>query len=87
MPQANRIGHVTCGGCRRELRYAYGAHSVKCAACSHVTRVDPRTGLAAMAVETVIVENPPSLDENGNEVCACARMWCLRGGGPTESLV
>lgn len=65
--------------------YAYGAQSVKCAVCNHVTNVpqvqlrlqdqttssiqpDSQSLATPASRTTVVVENPPSLDENGNEV-------------------
>ena len=62
------------------VQYAYGAQSVKCAVCNHVTPTDPtshtmnRQGSAPSnappkpPIQTVVVENPATLDENGNEV-------------------
>jgi len=63
--------------------YAYGAQSVKCAVCNYVTDVPTcqlrlqaqtpaqrdaqQTGLPSQRT-TVVVENPPSLDDEGNEV-------------------
>lgn len=122
--QANQLGHVVCGGCQTTLMYAYGAQSVKCAVCNHVTpcmagtRPPPvpqplayqppsypqppypmnvagppsgfpppaqqppqaslnqssqgGTGLSGGSnpkpVQAVLVENPPTLDEGGNEL-------------------
>ena len=40
--QANQLGHVVCGGCQITLMYSFGAQSVKCAVCNHVTPVAPR---------------------------------------------
>lgn len=76
-------GHVQCGGCSIMLMYPLGAQSVKCSVCHWVTNISqqaswgaggagqqqqpeqqPPTSLPA----TVVVENPPSLDEQGNEV-------------------
>jgi len=66
------------------LQYAYGAQSVKCAVCNHVTPTDPSShpSAAGMArqgstaaqnppkppTQTVVVENPATLDEQGNVV-------------------
>ncbi|OEL13089.1 Protein LOL3 [Dichanthelium oligosanthes] len=33
----NNIAHVNCGHCQITLMYPYGAHSVKCAICNHIT--------------------------------------------------
>lgn len=77
---ANAIGHVICDLCHITLMYAYGAQSVKCAVCNHVTPTDPtshnlnRQGSAPTnappkpPTQTVVVENPATLDEHGNEV-------------------
>jgi len=81
---ANAIGHVICDLCHITLMYAYGAQSVKCAVCNHVTPTDPSShpSAAGMArqgstaaqnppkppTQTVVVENPATLDEQGNEV-------------------
>ncbi|KAK2078913.1 hypothetical protein QBZ16_002603 [Prototheca wickerhamii] len=63
---------LTCGGCRQPLTYASGAQFVRCAACQHTNRVPRRAGADTPApapqVKTVIVENPPTLDEHGNEI-------------------
>jgi len=101
--QANQLGHVVCGGCQITLMYAFGAQSVKCALCNHVTPLASRpppphqhapyppnnhhsgrppaaphqqqqqgqdSAVAAnnKPVQAVLVENPPSLDESGNEI-------------------
>eukprot|EP00210_Caulerpa_lentillifera_P004341 g4140.t1 len=81
--QANQVAHIVCGGCRITLMYSYGAQSVKCAVCSFVTSVppaqlrfqtqaslpQPQTQTQSSASKTtVVVENPPSLDDEGNEV-------------------
>ena len=84
--QANQVAHIVCEGCHITLMYAYGAQSVKCAVCNHVTNVPPsqlrlqaqtscptpqETQLSNAPPShrmTVIVENPPSLDDDGNEV-------------------
>mmetsp|Transcript_5663 Transcript_5663/g.6503 ORF Transcript_5663/g.6503 Transcript_5663/m.6503 type:complete len:223 (-) Transcript_5663:909-1577(-) len=76
---ANQIAHINCGGCGVTLMYAYGAQSVKCAMCNFITQaaagsfVPNSAGSSSNAtnrvgVETVVVENPPSLDENGQTV-------------------
>lgn len=108
--QANQVGHITCGSCQLVLVYSFGARSVKCAVCNHVTPV-PSSAAANVTntatttntqsmpyhqsmnqrpnhqsnqqqtaptttsvqssskpVEAVLVENPPTLDESGNEV-------------------
>ena len=67
--QANQVGHVVCGLCQITLMYAWGAQSVKCAVCNHVTPVDaaaPPPSLPARQpkMQSVVVENPP--DEHGN---------------------
>lgn len=73
-------GHVNCGGCSLMLMYPLGAQSVKCAVCHFVTHVSQQanwgsTGsggqqqqAAQPKTQTLVVENPPTLDEQGNEV-------------------
>ena len=41
--QANQVGHLICGCCQITLMYAWGAQSVKCAVCNHVTPVNSGT--------------------------------------------
>lgn len=71
------------------VQYAYGAQSVKCAVCNHVTPTDPtshnlnRQGSAPTnappkpPTQTVVVENPATLDEHGNEVSSNPPLLCL----------
>lgn len=66
--QANLLGHIVCGGCQITLSYAYGACSVKCAVCNHVTPVPGAPEPSAPRTQAVIVENPSSVDEAGFEV-------------------
>eukprot|EP00884_Botryococcus_braunii_P023328 jgi/Botrbrau1/967/Bobra.114_1s0010.1 len=79
--QANRVGHLVCGCCNITLMYAHGAQSVKCAVCQHVTEVtssnmfrhghhgaDSPTVPSEPLTQTVVIENPPSMDEHGNQV-------------------
>eukprot|EP00882_Tetradesmus_deserticola_P008097 GHRQ01008529.1.p1 GENE.GHRQ01008529.1~~GHRQ01008529.1.p1 ORF type:complete len:189 (+),score=27.80 GHRQ01008529.1:301-867(+) len=81
-------GHVECGGCRIMLMYPLGAQSVKCSVCHFVTNVCPHTAwqpagsvpgpvqqqpsAAAKSMHTIVVENPPTLDEQGNRVANIA---------------
>lgn len=39
--QSCAIGYLNCDQCRTMLMYAYGANSVKCACCDHITPVKP----------------------------------------------
>lgn len=67
------------------LMYPLGAQSVKCSVCHFVTHVSQQANWGASGsagqqqqagqpkTQTVVVENPPSLDEQGNEVCACVQ--------------
>lgn len=72
--RANALGQVVCGRCHVMLEYAYGANAVKCALCNHITPVTMRGARASGAAgakpvqAAVLVENPPTLDEKGNEV-------------------
>jgi LSD1 subclass zinc finger protein len=66
------------------LMYPLGAQSVKCSVCHFVTNVCPhaawqppgsapgavqqRPAVPPKSMQTVVVENPPTLDEQGNEV-------------------
>jgi LSD1 subclass zinc finger protein len=61
------------------LMYPLGAQSVKCSVCHYVTHVSQQANwggsgsagqqqAAQPQTQTVVVENPPSLDEKGNEV-------------------
>ncbi|KAK1280516.1 Protein LSD1 [Acorus gramineus] len=55
------VGQVNCGNCHTTLMYPYGAPSVKCAICHYVTNIEARS-------QTVVVENPMSVDESGKLV-------------------
>lgn len=77
-------GHVQCGGCSIMLMYPLGAQSVKCSVCHFVTNVSQQANWAGASsspaaarqrpgsqqknTQTVVVENPSTLDEQGNEV-------------------
>ncbi|KAG2445588.1 hypothetical protein HXX76_000200 [Chlamydomonas incerta] len=76
-------GHLVCNGCSIMLMYPMGAQSVKCSVCHYVTPVTAATAAAGGAsgsipaarpktTQTVVVENPPSYDEKGNEVANIA---------------
>ena len=41
--QANQVGHLICSCCTITLMYAWGAQSVKCAVCNHITPVNSST--------------------------------------------
>eukprot|EP00850_Spirogloea_muscicola_P025520 SM003378S12856 [mRNA] locus=s3378:9:1316:- [translate_table: standard] len=86
--EANSVAHINCGGCGRTLMYPYGAQSVKCAVCQSVTQAAMGTtrmplpmqrppGPApnppvAQGVQTVVVENPMTLDDTGKLVSSVA---------------
>lgn len=82
--QANQIGHIVCGCCSITLMYAHGAQCVKCAVCNNVTPVNASTVTLAPSADgaggsgqpaktvSVVVHNPPTLDDQGNEVCHAA---------------
>ena len=71
-------------GCGR--RYQFGAQSVKCAMCNYVSQVQGATGVThaggsgsgsggastQTGTVTVVVENPPSLDDEGRQVANVA---------------
>ncbi|CAN1828636.1 Protein LOL2 [Linum perenne] len=83
-PVSNQVAHINCGNCRTTLMYPYGAPSVKCAVCNFVTnvtfvqlsnvRVQHRpngpgaTVPSTSSTQTVVVENPMSVDESGKLV-------------------
>ncbi|CAL5079690.1 unnamed protein product [Urochloa decumbens] len=59
---ANQIGHLSCGHCRTTLAYPPGASTVECPTCRCVNPVrDARP-------QTVLVENPKTLNEKGKLV-------------------
>lgn len=71
--------HVICGNCNIMLMYPDGAESVKCSVCHFVTGVNANRWPGAGGQnpqqpkpETVVVENPPTLDEQGNEIASIA---------------
>ncbi len=78
--QANSIGHLVCQCCQITLMYAHGAQSVKCAVCNNVTPVgqspggqtgqgpSPSPSPRQKRTQMVVIENPPTLDSEGNEV-------------------
>lgn len=83
-PAQNQFSTISCGNCRTVLMYQYGAPSVKCAICHFITNVDmgnarfpitadrpnsaaPVPSTAANS-QTVVVENPTSVDETGKVV-------------------
>lgn len=76
VPQVPVYGHLVCNGCSIMLMYPVGAQSVKCSVCHYVTPVTatsagPSASLPARprpATQTVVVENPSTLDDQGNEV-------------------
>jgi LSD1 subclass zinc finger protein len=75
------------------LMYPLGAQSVKCSVCHFVTNVCPhaawppvssapgpvqqRPAVPPKSMQTVVVENPPTLDEQGNEVRAMLLQFAL----------
>ncbi|KAI5572035.1 hypothetical protein POPTR_011G154800v4 [Populus trichocarpa] len=80
----NQVAHVNCGNCQTTLMYPNGAPSVKCAVCHYVTNISTanvRVPLPAnrpsgiggtmpstSTTQTVVVENPMSVDESGKLV-------------------
>lgn len=71
------------------LMYPLGAQSVKCSVCHYVTHVSQQANwggsgsagqqqAAQPKTQTVVVENPPSLDEHGNEVCNTWAGCCMQ---------
>ncbi|KAB5521799.1 hypothetical protein DKX38_026118 [Salix brachista] len=80
----NQLAHVNCGNCWTTLMYPNGSPSVKCPVCQYVTNVsmaNMRVPLPAnrpngisgtppstSMTQTVVVENPMSVDESGKLV-------------------
>lgn len=60
----NQVRYCQCGGCRMMLKYSAGALSVQCAACQYITVTIFTRG--KRGANMVVVENPPTLDENGH---------------------
>ncbi|EEH59906.1 uncharacterized protein MICPUCDRAFT_55652 [Micromonas pusilla CCMP1545] len=58
------VRYCQCGGCRMMLKYSAGALSVQCAACQYITVTIFTRG--KRGANMVVVENPPTLDENGH---------------------
>lgn len=77
-------GHVVCGGCSIMLMYPLGAQSVKCSVCNYVTSATQNHSVQhglqqefgrqppPKPSQTIVVENPPTLDDQGNEVANIA---------------
>lgn len=81
---ANQIGHLTCGQCRTTLMYPPGASTVQCPTCRYDNPVRnnyTRGSVAGQGAsgpawsappdarpQTVLVENPKTLDEKGKLV-------------------
>lgn len=73
--QNHPLAHVNCGGCQTMLAYTYGAHSVKCSVCNYITPVGNGNNNQSQVPlqqqqhgqtgHTVLVENPPTLDDEG----------------------
>ncbi|XP_066352874.1 protein LOL4-like isoform X4 [Miscanthus floridulus] len=58
----NQMGHLSCGQCQTTLAYPPGATTVGCPTCRNINPVrDARP-------QTVLVENPKTLDEKGKLV-------------------
>ncbi|KAM0006825.1 putative transcription factor Znf-LSD family [Helianthus debilis subsp. tardiflorus] len=81
-PVPNQLAQVGCANCRTMLMYPFGAPSVKCAVCHYITNVNTSNGRVPVSAplpssstemphpqtQTVVVENPMSVDENGKLV-------------------
>ncbi|XP_076933641.1 protein LSD1-like [Bidens hawaiensis] len=81
-PVLNQLAQVSCANCRTMLMYPFGAPSVKCSVCHYITNVNTSNGRVPAPVsmpssstempsshtQTVVVENPMSVDENGKLV-------------------
>ncbi|KAK4488061.1 hypothetical protein RD792_003803, partial [Penstemon davidsonii] len=78
----SNVAHVNCGNCHTMLMYPAGAPSVKCAICHFITNVnmgDTRIPISRSSSttttstpnsqnQTVVVQNPMSVDESGKLV-------------------
>ncbi|KAK4488056.1 hypothetical protein RD792_003798 [Penstemon davidsonii] len=78
----SNVAHVNCGNCHTMLMYPAGAPSVKCAICHFITNVnmgDTRIPISRLSSttttstpnsqnQTVVVQNPMSVDESGKLV-------------------
>ncbi|XP_071737115.1 protein LSD1-like [Rutidosis leptorrhynchoides] len=79
-PVSNQFAQVNCANCRTMLMYPSGAPSVKCAVCHYITNVNTSNGRVPIpaqpngstpstsTTQTVVVENPMSVDESGKLV-------------------
>ena len=67
VPQ-NQVSQINCGSCNLTLMYAFGAASVKCANCEAITATGNQGNVPQARRVTVLIENPPSLDTNGEIV-------------------
>ncbi|XP_073226772.1 protein LSD1-like isoform X2 [Cicer arietinum] len=84
VPESNQLSHIHCGNCRTTLMYPYGAPSVKCAICHYITNMNngrlpvptrrpnettsSETSRPRFESQTVVVENPMSVDSSGKLV-------------------
>ncbi|GJN39760.1 hypothetical protein PR202_gb28899 [Eleusine coracana subsp. coracana] len=59
---ANQVGQLQCGRCPTTLAYQLGASTVECPRCRHVNSV------RSARPQTVLVENPKTLDDKGKLV-------------------
>lgn len=66
-PPGTQVAHIRCDGCGVTLMYPAGAHAVKCAFCSFITCLTPNRE-EGTEIQTVIVENPMTLDDTGRLV-------------------
>ncbi|KAK3034377.1 hypothetical protein RJ639_033981, partial [Escallonia herrerae] len=62
MAAPHHLAHVNCGNCCMMLMYPYGAQSVKCDVCQHVTNVNAKPQSQS---QIVVVQNSMSIDESG----------------------
>ena len=67
--QQSQVSQINCSSCNLTLMYAFGAASVKCANCDAITNTGaPGAPGGPPRRVTVLIENPPSLDANGDIV-------------------
>ncbi|XP_066352871.1 protein LOL4-like isoform X1 [Miscanthus floridulus] len=71
----NQMGHLSCGQCQTTLAYPPGATTVGCPTCRNINPVrnnnaggSTRPAPSDARPQTVLVENPKTLDEKGKLV-------------------
>ncbi|XP_075502890.1 protein LOL3-like isoform X3 [Primulina tabacum] len=83
VPAPNHVAHVNCGNCHTMLMFPAGAPSVRCAICHYIMSTNvgaaggdsastssspPSMAIARPHSQTVVVQNPTTVDESGKLV-------------------